>query len=50
MRGFSMLGVAGGLAIGGDAKPAVLGGLDTSGGVSVSDEDKAAAVEQFLDG
>lgn len=50
MRGPSMLGVAGGLAIGGDSKPVVLGGLDGLGGVAVSDEEKAAAVETFLDG
>ncbi len=36
--------------IGGDSKPVVLGGLDTAGGVSVSDAEKAAAVQKFLDG
>ena len=50
MRGFSLLGVAGGMAIGGDQKPVVLGGLDVAGGVSVSDAEKAAAVRRFLDG
>ena len=50
MRGFSLLGIAGGMAIGGDQKPVVLGGLDTAGGVSVSEEEKAAAVRKFLDG
>ena len=50
MRGFSLLGVAGGLAIGGDSKPVVLGGLDPGGGVTVSEEEKAAAVRKFLDG
>jgi len=50
MRGFSLLGVAGGMAIGGDSKPVVLGGLDAAGGVGVSDEERAAAVEKFLAG
>jgi LCP family protein required for cell wall assembly len=50
MRGFSLMQVAGALSIGGNPKPQVLGGLDTAGGVSVSDEEKAAAVKKFLDG
>lgn len=49
MRGLSLLGIAGGMAIGGDSKPVVLGGLDGAG-VSVSDEEKAAAVREFLEG
>lgn len=50
MKGFSLLGVAGGMVIGGDPKPQVLGGLDIAGGVSVTDAEKAAAVDRFLDG